>query len=317
MTAPPAPDFRLLFESVPGLYLAVAPDLTIVAASDAYLRATKTERTALLGRRFLDVFPDGAADLRHSGVRVSGPGGELAYIIHGIDDEQITADLRSANAELEAFSYSVSHDLRAPLRSIDGFSQALIEDAGPSLTTEARGHLDRIRAAAQRMAQLIDDLLMLSRVSRTEMNRQQVDLTDLAVRIVGDLRGQSPERTVDSIIAAGMTVQGDPRLVRIALENLIGNAFKFTAGRDGACVEIGQTGASAPAVFYVRDNGAGFDPAYASRLFGPFQRLHSASEFPGTGIGLATVRRIVHRHGGRAWAEGKPGRGACVYFTLA
>jgi len=167
------------------------------------------------------------------------------------------------------------------------------------------------------MAQLIDDLLMLSRVSRTEMNRQQVDLTDLAARIVGDLRGQSPERTVDAVIAAGMTVQGDPRLVRIALENLIGNAFKFTARRDGACVEIGQTAASAPAVFYVRDNGAGFDPAYASRLFGPFQRLHSASEFPGTGIGLATVRRIVHRHGGRAWAEGKPGRGACVYFTLA
>jgi signal transduction histidine kinase len=317
LTARPAPDFRLLFESVPGLYLAVAPDLTIVAASDAYLRATKAERDALLGRGFLEIFPDSADDLRTAGVRVLGPGGELAYIIHRVDDEQIMADLRSANAELEAFSYSVSHDLRAPLRSIDGFSQALVEDAGPGLTTEARGHLDRIRAAAQRMAQLIDDLLMLSRVSRAEMHREQVDLTDLAASIVNDLRARSPARVVDVVIAPDMTVQGDARLLRIALENLLDNAWKFTARCDDARIEVGQTAEAAQRVFYVRDNGAGFDPTYASRLFGPFQRLHAASEFPGNGIGLATVRRIVHRHGGHAWAEGAPGRGACVYFTLA
>jgi PAS domain S-box-containing protein len=227
-----------------------------------------------------------------------------------------TTELQAAADELEAFSYSVSHDLRAPLRSIDGFSQALAEDAGSSLPAEAKGHLDRIRAATQRMAHLIDDLLSLSRVARSPMTRERVDVTDLAGRILAELGRQSPDRMVRLTIAPAMMASGDPRLLRVALENLLENAWKFTTGREDARIEVGQTeGGSAP-VFFVRDNGAGFDPAYVGKLFTPFQRLHASSEFPGTGIGLATVRRIMHRHGGRVWADGQPGQGACFYFTL-
>ncbi len=227
-----------------------------------------------------------------------------------------TAQLQAAVHELEAFSYSVSHDLRAPLRSIDGFSQALVDDLGPSLPDGAKGHLDRIRAATQRMAHLIDDLLALSKVARSEMTREQVDVTDLAGRILGDLGRQSPGRSVRQSIAPGMMASGDPRLLRVALENLLANAWKFTTGRADAHIEVGRTEDGSADTFFVRDNGAGFDPTYADKLFAPFQRLHASSEFPGTGIGLATVQRIVSRHGGRVWAEGQPGRGACFYFTL-
>jgi PAS domain S-box-containing protein len=227
-----------------------------------------------------------------------------------------TAQLQAAVHELEAFSYSVSHDLRAPLRSIDGFSQALVDDAGPSLPGEAKGHLDRIRAATQRMAHLIDDLLALSKVARSEMTREPVDVTDLAGRILADLGRQSPARSVRLSIAPAMTASGDPRLLRVALENLLANAWKFTTGREDAHIEVGRTEDGSADAFFVRDNGAGFDPTYADKLFAPFQRLHASSEFPGTGIGLATVQRIVSRHGGRVWAEGQPGRGACFYFTL-
>lgn len=231
---------------------------------------------------------------------------------------QRTAQLQAAVDELEAFSYSVSHDLRAPLRSIDGFSQALVEDIGPMLPIEARDHLDRVRAATQRMGHLIDDLLTLSKASRGEMTRERIDLSDVATRVVADLRRQGPDRSVTFTIGPAMTALGDARWVRVALENLLANAWKFTRDREHACIDVGQTSRDGlDAVFYVRDNGAGFDPTYTDRLFVPFQRLHAVSEFPGSGIGLATVRRIVHRHGGRVWAEGQPGQGACFYFTLS
>ena len=228
-----------------------------------------------------------------------------------------TVQLHSAIGELEAFSYSVSHDLRAPLRSIAGFSQALIEDAGPSLSADARDDIARIVAAAGRMDHLINDLLTLSMVTRAEMTRESVDVSELANRIVAELTDVSPTRPVVTTVASGMVARGDPRLVRVALENLLTNSWKFTSRRERACIEVGQIDSdSASPTFFVRDNGVGFDPVFADKLFGPFQRLHDASDFPGTGIGLATVRRIVLRHGGRVWAESRPGQGACFYFTL-
>jgi light-regulated signal transduction histidine kinase (bacteriophytochrome) len=232
--------------------------------------------------------------------------------------EVIERALHDTNRELETFSYSVSHDLRAPLRSIDGFGQALVEDAGPVLDAESRGHLDRIRNATRRMGQLIDDLLALSKVTRAEMRRERVDLSDLASQIAAELARHSSRRSVTVTIAPGLTATGDPHLVRLALQNLIDNAWKFTGRREQAAIEVGATrdDDGSPA-FYVRDNGAGYDPNFAANLFGPFQRLHPASEFPGSGIGLATVQRIVHRHGGHVWAEGKIDEGATFYFTLS
>jgi len=230
---------------------------------------------------------------------------------------QRTAELQAAVDELEAFSYSVSHDLRAPLRTIDGFSQALVEDAGPVLSTETRTHLNRIRHATQRMGQLIDDLLQLSKVSRGEMTREAVDLGELAVRIANELNRRSGGHSPAMTVAPSVVAMGDPRLLRVLFENLLDNAWKFTSRRSDAQIEIGSVGGpDGSTIFFVRDNGVGFDPTYAAKLFAPFQRLHAVSDFPGTGIGLATVRRIVHRHGGQVWAEGTPGGGACVSFTL-
>lgn len=506
-----AEDFRLLFESVPRMYLVLTRELHIVAVSDAYLRATMTEREVILGRHLFEVFPANPEDPAATGVRnlqasldrviqqhvadtmavqkydirrpasegggfeerfwspvnspVLRPDGTLAYIIHRVEDvtevvrltrrehelqlseerfrqlvesaddailildptglvlswnagaerikgyqareivgqhfsrfypreeidsgtperalgsasaagrfedegwrvrkdgstflanvvitalrdetgvlqgfgkvtrdlterrrneeevrrlnealERRATQLMSANLELEAFAYSVSHDLRAPLRSIDGFSQALVEDAGPALPEDARRHLDRIRAATLRMSHLIDDMLALSKVSRAEMKRTPVDLSDLAARTVAALRHQAPTRDVTVTIAPDMTAEGDARLLQVALENLLDNAWKFTSRRDRPQIEVGRTsGQDSTPIFFVRDNGTGFDPAYADKLFGPFERLHAASDYPGTGIGLATVQRIVHRHGGRVWAEAEPNRGACFYFTL-
>jgi light-regulated signal transduction histidine kinase (bacteriophytochrome) len=231
--------------------------------------------------------------------------------------EHIERELHDTNRELESFSYSVSHDLRAPLRSIDGFSQALVEDAGPTLTPDALDHLQRIRAATQRMGRLIDDMIGLSKLSRAEMKLERIDVTDLVEQIVAELRRHGPERTVDVLIRPGMTATGDPQLVRLAFQNLIENAWKFTSRRSRATIDIGQSrDEEGTPAFYVGDNGAGFDPAYADKLFGAFQRLHASVEFPGTGIGLATVQRIVHRHGGHVWAEGETNQGACFYFTL-
>ena len=227
-----------------------------------------------------------------------------------------TAELSAVNRELEAFGYSVSHDLRAPLRGMDGFSHALLKDYGDKLDAEGRGYLQRMRAASQKMAQLIDDLLKLSRVTRGEHERRKVDLSKLAQAVAVELRQTTPERQVTFGIAPGVTAEGDARMIRIAFENLLGNAWKFTAKHDHATIEFGVADQDGKAAYFVRDDGAGFDMAYADKLFQPFQRLHSDAEFGGTGIGLATVARIVHRHGGRVWAESGVEQGTTVYFTL-
>jgi PAS domain S-box-containing protein len=227
-----------------------------------------------------------------------------------------TAQLEVANQELEAFSYSVSHDLRAPLRSIDGFSRALQQDHGPQLGEEGRHYLDRVRSAAQRMAQLIDDLLALSRVTRSEIRRETVHLSALAQAIADELKQTAPDRPVDFVIAPGLMAQGDPRLLRVVLDNLLRNAWKFTRKQARARIELGATLEGGQTAFYMRDNGAGFDMNYAHKLFCAFQRLHAHTDYEGTGIGLATVQRIIKRHGGRVWAEGQVNRGATFYFTL-
>jgi signal transduction histidine kinase len=228
-----------------------------------------------------------------------------------------TAELTAVNHELEAFAYSVSHDLRAPLRSVDGFSQALQEDCADQLDALGQDYLHRIRGASQRMGHLIDDLLQLSRLTRSDMRWERADLSTLARSIAADLQASQPERQVEMDIAPGIVTRGDASLLRVVLENLMGNAWKFTAKQARARIEFGAVQNDDEQVFWVRDDGVGFDMAYADKLFGAFQRLHSVAEFEGSGIGLATVQRIVHRHGGRVWAEGEPGRGAAFFFTLS
>ncbi len=227
-----------------------------------------------------------------------------------------TVQLETANKELEAFSYSVSHDLRAPLRGIDGWSQALLEDYHDQLDEQGQQYIDRVRSETQRMGHLIDDMLRLSRLTRAEMIKGHVDLSALAQAIVERLKRDDPHRQVDFNIQAGVTAEGDSHLLEAVLANLLGNAFKFSAKRADARIEFGETELEGQRVFFVRDNGAGFDMAYAQKLFGAFQRMHKASEFPGTGVGLATVQRVIHRHGGRVWAEAEVARGATFYFTL-
>lgn len=227
---------------------------------------------------------------------------------------QRTAELEDLNAELKSFSYSVSHDLRAPLRAIEGFSQVLLEDHGQALDEDGRRHLRRIAASAERMGQLIDDLLGFSHLGRAELGREPVDLSELARTVAAGLRAHEPAREVTIEVRDGLAACGDERLLRIALENLLGNALKFSRHREHARIEVGwseQDGA-----FFVRDDGAGFDMAFADKLFVPFQRLHAPGEYEGTGIGLATTQRVITRHGGRIWARGKSGEGATFYFTL-
>lgn len=221
-----------------------------------------------------------------------------------------------ASKELEAFSYSVAHDLRAPLRGIDGFSQALIEDYGDKLDATGRRYLDRVRESAQRMALLIDDLLNLSKVTRSELNLRSVDLSALAATSIASLQRLDPSRTVIAVIEPNLSVEADPRMLAIALDNLFGNAWKFTSKEATARIDLFAVERSGHRTFAIRDNGAGFDMQYANKLFGVFQRLHTEAEFPGTGIGLATVARIIHRHRGQVAAEGTPGAGATFYFTL-
>jgi len=229
---------------------------------------------------------------------------------------------RATLAELEAFNYSVSHDLRAPLRPLDGFSQALLDDYSDRLDDKGVDYLKRIRAAAQRMGMLIEDLLELSRVSRAELHRQSVDLSDIVSSIVTELRESDPARQVDVVIAPAVEVQGDPRLLRIALENLVRNAWKFTSKRPQPRLEFGAVDGNVPGgtagepTYFIRDNGVGFDPTFAGKMFQPFQRLHKATDFEGTGIGLAIVSRIVRRHDGKIWADSGPDRGATFFFTL-
>jgi PAS domain S-box-containing protein len=227
------------------------------------------------------------------------------------------AQLEQANAELDSFSYSVSHDLRAPLRAMAGFSKALEEDYAAQLDDDARHYLARIRAGTLRMAQLIDDLLQLARITRSELHTGEVDLSALASLVAEQLREHEPERSVEWRIEPGLKAVGDGRLLRIVLENLLGNAWKFTAKQPDARIEFGAVdGGEGRPAFFVRDNGAGFDMQYADKLFGAFQRLHSTEEYPGTGIGLATVRRVIQRHQGEISAVSAPGEGATFTFTL-
>jgi PAS domain S-box-containing protein len=227
-----------------------------------------------------------------------------------------TSQLQSANKELEAFAYSVSHDLRAPLRSIDGFSQILLEEYQDKVNEQGKNYLHRIRAATQRMSQLIDDMLNLSRVSRTEMIIQRINLSEIVHDIADEFNINQPERQVKFIIQEGIEVKGDGQLLRILLENLISNAWKFTSKHANARIEFGKQQQEGEEVYIIRDDGAGFDMNYAGKIFGAFQRLHTDTEFPGTGIGLATVQRIIHRHGGKVWAEGEVEKGATFYFTI-
>lgn len=395
------PDYRLLFESAPGPYLILTPDLTIAAVNEAYLTATMTKREEIVGRGLFDVFPDNPDDPAATGVRnlrtsldrvrerrapdtmavqkydirrpeSAGGGfeerywsptnvpvfdaqGKLMYIIHHVEDvtefvrlkrldgerHRLTAELRSraekmeaevyaraqevaetsrlleqANAELESFSYSVSHDLRAPLRAINGFSLALLEDYGTTLPPDGQALLARVRENTKRMAQLIDDLLVFSRLGRKPLEMGPVDLASLMQSVVEEQRQADSKRAIEVVVHSLPATLGDAGLLRQALANLIENAFKFTRRQPKARIEIGSRVEGAETVYYVRDNGAGFDMKYATKLFGVFQRLHGESDFEGTGVGLALVQRIVHRHGGRVWAQAAVDQGATFYFTL-
>ncbi len=232
--------------------------------------------------------------------------------------EQRTAELVVANKNLESFTYSVAHDLRSPLRALSGYSEALTEDYGDRLDETGRWYAERIQAATERMGALIDDLLLLARVLRAEMSLGPVDLSAEVAAIAGELQAREPGRRVRFAIQDGVWVTADCNLIRTVLQNLVENAWKFTSKREDATIEFGTTAAEDGGVCcYVRDNGAGFDSAFVGKLFQPFQRLHAVTEFPGVGIGLASVQRIIERHGGRAWAEGAVGRGATFYFTLS
>jgi len=395
------PDYRLLFESAPGPYLILTPDLTIAAVNEAYLTATMTKREEIVGRGLFEVFPDNPDDPAATGVRnlrtsldrvrerrapdtmavqkydirrpeSAGGGfeerywsptnvpvfdaqGKLMYIIHHVEDvtefvrlkrldgerHRLTAELRSraekmeaevyaraqevaetsrlleqANAELESFSYSVSHDLRAPLRAINGFSLALLEDYGTTLPPDGQALLARVRENTKRMAQLIDDLLVFSRLGRKPLEMGPVDLASLMQSVVEEQRQADSKRAIEVVVHSLPATLGDAGLLRQALANLIENAFKFTRRQPKARIEIGSRVEGAETVYYVRDNGAGFDMKYATKLFGVFQRLHGESDFEGTGVGLALVQRIVHRHGGRVWAQAAVDQGATFYFTL-
>jgi signal transduction histidine kinase len=287
--------------------------------------------------------PDGRFEERYWTPRnlpVLSPSGEVLLILHRVEDvtelvragvsgeglrvraiemeRELTrrlAELEHANRELDAFSYSVSHDLRAPLRAIEGFSKALGEDCSEALGAQGLDYIQRIGHGVKRMSALIDDLLGLSKVSRSALQPGDVDLSALATTIVAELRQGQPDRQVTADIAPGLMARGDRRLLEVALANLVGNAWKFTSRSEAPRIEVGRHAADEP-TFFVRDNGAGFDLAYAKRLFSPFQRFHAAGEFEGTGIGLAIVQRVIARHGGRVWADAAVGRGATFFFTL-
>jgi signal transduction histidine kinase len=302
---------------------------TTVALAVLWLLVTRLTRPLV---ELADAAADIAAGDYHRRVTVGGRQGEVARLAlafnrmaEHIEDSyrsleervvQRTAELTAATEELEAFAYSVSHDLRAPLRAIDGFSQALIEDCGPRLEDQERGHLLRVRRASQRMATLIDELLRLSRVTRAPLERRPVNLSELATEILDELQLTEPERQVEVAIAPDLWVEGDAALLRALLENVLGNAWKFTARRADARIEMSINGNESEPVVSIRDNGAGFDMSFADKLFTPFRRLHKTSDFEGNGVGLATVRRIVHRHGGRVWAVGSVGGGATISFSV-
>lgn len=276
----------------------------IVRHLNADLEGRVQERTAELEAA--------AAELRQSEGEVRRLNADLEQRV-----AQRTVELEAANGDLASFAYSVSHDLKAPLRAIDGFTGLLLEGAAERFAAEDRRHLDLTRAAVRRMAALIDDLLDLARTTRSELRTVPMDLADLARSIAGELRLEDAgARGVEWVIPPTLGVEADPGLMRVVLENLLRNAWKFTSHRTAARIELGELPSPEERVFFVRDDGVGFDPAFVDRLFHPFQRLHRADEFPGTGLGLATVASVVRRHGGRTWAEGAPGLGATVYFSL-
>jgi signal transduction histidine kinase len=311
-------------------------------ASLEHVLATRTPHTMAV-QKYDIRGPDGRFDERYwspKNLPVLSPSGEVLFILHRVEDvtelvragvagEELRvrtiemerevkhrlADLEHANRELDAFSYSVSHDLRAPLRAVDGFSKALAEDCSAELGKQGVEYLERIGNGVKRMSGLIDDLLGLSKVSRAPIAPGDVDLSSLATAIVSELRRAQPHRELSVDIARDLVARGDPHLLEVALANLVGNAWKFTSRSEAPRLEVGRQAADEP-TFFVRDNGAGFDMAYATRLFSPFQRLHAAGEFEGTGIGLAIVQRVIARHGGRVWAEAAVGRGATFFFTL-
>jgi light-regulated signal transduction histidine kinase (bacteriophytochrome) len=277
--------------------------------------ASRTDEFGALGRDFnamADSIEFQVAELEKARKKLDAFNAELEERVR-----RRTAELEASNDELAAFSYSVSHDLRSPLRAIDGFSRALVEDYADVLGDQGRDDLRRVRQAANRMGELIDSLLRLSRLSRQQMRLEKVDLSAIAREVADSLRQEEPDRDVVFQIEAGVTGLADASLVRIVLDNLLGNAWKFTGKRQLAHIEVGSRKVDGETVYYVRDDGAGFDMAYVDKLFGAFQRIHGQAEFPGIGIGLATTARIIRRHGGRVWAEGEPEKGATFFFTLS
>jgi light-regulated signal transduction histidine kinase (bacteriophytochrome) len=289
--------------------------LTAHADDDTLHRATRTDASAYLVKPFkppdLRCVIEIALHKHAADVRLRENERWLEQTL-----QQRTAALEAANRELEAFSYSVAHDLRAPLRGIDSFSQLLIERYSQRLDKEGLAYLNRVRSATARMSQLIDALLSLAQVGRGQLQPLDLDFTQLVQSVANEVAAANSDRSVPLVVAPGMRAHADPRLLRIVVANLLENAWKFTARRERPAVEVGPVQNTSLPTYYVRDNGAGFDPAYASRLFGAFQRLHHDREFPGTGIGLAIVQRVIARHSGTVWADSQPDQGATFYFTL-
>ncbi len=347
-----APDFELLFRSAPSLLLVLEPsaEFRILAASDAYLRAFRCQRESTIGRAFFDVFPEklegpratGAGSLRAALERVLASGspdalnspvffadGRLGYIIHRLDAMELEVlrsarerdealrQLANARDEVEAFVHSASQVLLAPLHAVDAICRMSAEMDGTSLNGETRRLLARIGANVNRMETIIDGLLGLSRVGKVQMARRHVDVSMLARRVLRKLAAREPERKVTVEIAEGLQAWADEALAAIALENVLGNAWKYTRRRNDARIEVGARLVEGRTVFFVRDNGVGFDMARAGKLFTPFMRLHDSADFEGHGIGLTSVKRIVERHGGEIWADAREGAGATIHFTLS
>ena len=288
----------------------------VVDTRDYSLRARRTTEDEI--GTLVDAFNDMLSEIEKRTTALETTTREVGRLNEDLENRvrSRTKQLEETNRQLEAFSYSVSHDLRAPLRAIDGFGQALLEDYGEKIEEGMRRYIERIRAATQRMGQLIDDLLSLAQITRAEVTWKEVDLSAMCRQVFAELAQRDPGRRVETVVWDDVVARGDPRLVRIALENLLGNAWKFTSKAEHARIEFGVLRDGASTTFFVRDSGAGFDMVHADKLFNAFQRLHAVREYPGTGIGLATVQRIVHKLGGRLWAYAELGKGATFYFTL-